>query len=50
MLRLDGASPQSPNQLSNILGRREFDEFVQTLEEKDVVAIIEHLDKVPAFH
>ena len=49
LLELDCSSPGFPDHLSNILGRREFEECVGKLELNDVVRVIECLDKVPTF-
>lgn len=53
LLQLNRLSPQFPNQLTDILARREFDESVQNLETDDplVVLIVEYLDEVlPSSH
>ena len=52
LLQLDGTSPQFPDQLSDILARRGFDESIESLETNSLVpiAIVEYLDDVlPGF-
>lgn len=49
LLELDCLSPGFPDQLSIILGRRQFEEEVGELEPNDVERVIECLDKVPSF-
>lgn len=49
LLQLDCSSPEFPDHLSNVLGRREFEECVGKLELNDVVRVIDCLDKVPSF-
>ena len=46
LLQLDGSSPHFPDQLSDILARREFGNSIQSLETNDLMQIIEYLDKV----
>ena len=51
LLQLDRLSSQFPDQLSDILARREFDQCIERLEDDDLVQVIEYLDKVlPSFH
>lgn len=51
MIQLDRTSPQFPDQLFDILARREFDESIESLKTNDVVPIVEYLDKVlSVFH
>ena len=50
LTRLDRTSPQFPHQLSDILGRRKFEECVRSLEANGVALVIEYLDKVPSSH
>ena len=50
LTRLDRSSPQFPHQLSDVLGRRKFEECVWSLEANGVVLVIEYLDKVPPSH
>ena len=52
LLQLDGTSPQFPDQLSDILARRGFDESIESLGANSLVpiAIVEYLDDVlPGF-
>ena len=51
MLRLDRSSPQFPDQLSDFLARREFDESIESLKTNDILPIVKYLDKVlPVSH
>ena len=46
-VQLDKSSPRSPDRLRDILGGREFDEYISGLDADDLAEVIEHLDKVP---
>jgi len=46
--QLDGSVPQFSDQLHDILGRREFDERISTLQTDDLMEAIDYLDKVPS--
>ena len=51
LLQLDRSSPSFPDQLLDILARREFDEAIESLETNNLVRVVEYLDKVlPSFH
>ena len=50
LVQLNMSSPQSlPDQLSQILARRDFDECIQGLQENYLKQAIELLDKVPFY-
>ena len=46
LLQLDKSSPQFPNSLCDVLGGREFNEHIPTLQTDDLMGVIEYLDKV----
>ena len=47
LFRLDQSLPQFPNQLCGFLDGKEFDENLQSLRSKDLLEVIDYLDKVP---
>jgi len=49
LLQLESTSPQFPNQLRDILRRRDFDEQVSSLQTTpDLMEVIDCFDKVPS--
>lgn len=46
--QLDESVPQFSNQLSDVLGREDFDEQIHGLETNDLTELVEYLDKVPS--
>lgn len=47
LLQFDRSSPHFADQLYGIIGGKEFDEQVSSLETNDLMKVIEYLDKVP---
>ena len=51
LLQLDNSSPRFPDQLRDILRRREFDEQVSSLQTTaSLMKVIDYLDRVPSVY
>ena len=51
LLQLDDSSPKFPEQLRDVLRRKEFDEQVSSLQiDADLMEVIDHLDRVPSLY
>jgi len=50
LLQLDKSPSQFPNNLRDVLGRKEFDESTPSLRTDDLVEVVEYLDKVFSFY
>ena len=51
LLQLDNSSPRFPEQLRDVLRRKEFDEQVSSLQTTaDLMEVIDYLDRVPSLY